>query len=233
MAKQVAYGEASVRDSEGLLVSRATGTFLLHRPDDRPRPPIGPPRWQPVPLPGPSCASGSPSDGCIRRMFVEAALARRRARLRIVLVPRTSGPAGGMAGSPYAGADHPPVPPRHRSSTSSPTSGLPGRSDEPDPPGHPRLQPGAASSLHLGPGHPDRRRGLRRPPRGRDRGRVARSRMDRRRARLRQPGGPARRGPRRLPAGCGPRDRSNITGASSTSAPSCSNRSRSSHRTHR
>jgi uncharacterized protein (TIGR00369 family) len=33
MAKQVAYGEASVRDAEGQLVSRATGTFLLHRPD--------------------------------------------------------------------------------------------------------------------------------------------------------------------------------------------------------
>jgi acyl-coenzyme A thioesterase PaaI-like protein len=33
MAKQVAYGEATVRDDAGLLVSRATGTFLLHRPD--------------------------------------------------------------------------------------------------------------------------------------------------------------------------------------------------------
>jgi uncharacterized protein (TIGR00369 family) len=32
MAKQVAYGEASVRDDTGVLVSRATGTFLLHRP---------------------------------------------------------------------------------------------------------------------------------------------------------------------------------------------------------
>jgi acyl-coenzyme A thioesterase PaaI-like protein len=31
MAKQVAYGEASLRDDEGALVSRATGTFLLHR----------------------------------------------------------------------------------------------------------------------------------------------------------------------------------------------------------
>jgi acyl-coenzyme A thioesterase PaaI-like protein len=31
MARQVAYGEASVRDDEGALVSRATGTFLLHR----------------------------------------------------------------------------------------------------------------------------------------------------------------------------------------------------------
>jgi acyl-coenzyme A thioesterase PaaI-like protein len=31
MAKQVAYGEASLRDAEGALVSRATGTFLLHR----------------------------------------------------------------------------------------------------------------------------------------------------------------------------------------------------------
>jgi uncharacterized protein (TIGR00369 family) len=31
MARQVAYGEASVRDDSGLLVSRATGTFLLHR----------------------------------------------------------------------------------------------------------------------------------------------------------------------------------------------------------
>jgi uncharacterized protein (TIGR00369 family) len=31
LAKQVAYAEASVRDAEGRLVSRATGTFLLHR----------------------------------------------------------------------------------------------------------------------------------------------------------------------------------------------------------
>jgi uncharacterized protein (TIGR00369 family) len=31
MARQVAYGEASVRDGAGELVSRATGTFLLHR----------------------------------------------------------------------------------------------------------------------------------------------------------------------------------------------------------
>jgi uncharacterized protein (TIGR00369 family) len=33
MARQIAYGEATVRDESGLLVSRATGTFLLHRPD--------------------------------------------------------------------------------------------------------------------------------------------------------------------------------------------------------
>ncbi len=33
MARQVAYGEASVRDESGELVSRATGTFLLHRAD--------------------------------------------------------------------------------------------------------------------------------------------------------------------------------------------------------
>ena len=41
MAKQVAYGEATLRDDEGVLVSRATGTFLLHRPDADPaeRPP--------------------------------------------------------------------------------------------------------------------------------------------------------------------------------------------------
>jgi uncharacterized protein (TIGR00369 family) len=31
MARQVAYAEATVRDGEGQLVSRATGTFLLHR----------------------------------------------------------------------------------------------------------------------------------------------------------------------------------------------------------
>lgn len=31
LARQVAYGEASVRDADGQLVSRATGTFLLHR----------------------------------------------------------------------------------------------------------------------------------------------------------------------------------------------------------
>ena len=36
MAKQVAYGEATVRDADGVLISRATGTFLLHRPDPAP-----------------------------------------------------------------------------------------------------------------------------------------------------------------------------------------------------
>jgi uncharacterized protein (TIGR00369 family) len=33
MARQVAYGEAAVRDQKGELVSRSTGTFLLHRPE--------------------------------------------------------------------------------------------------------------------------------------------------------------------------------------------------------
>jgi uncharacterized protein (TIGR00369 family) len=41
MARQVAYGEASVTDDDGLLVSRATGTFLLHRPSDADRPTSG------------------------------------------------------------------------------------------------------------------------------------------------------------------------------------------------
>jgi uncharacterized protein (TIGR00369 family) len=36
MAKQVAYGEASLRDADGALVSRATATFLLHRPEPEP-----------------------------------------------------------------------------------------------------------------------------------------------------------------------------------------------------
>ena len=31
MAKQVAYAEATVRDPDGRIVSRSTGTFLLHR----------------------------------------------------------------------------------------------------------------------------------------------------------------------------------------------------------
>ena len=31
IAKQVAFAEATVKDAEGNLVSRATGTFLLHR----------------------------------------------------------------------------------------------------------------------------------------------------------------------------------------------------------
>lgn len=35
MARQVAYGEAVVRDTGGLMISRATGTFLLHR-EERP-----------------------------------------------------------------------------------------------------------------------------------------------------------------------------------------------------
>jgi uncharacterized protein (TIGR00369 family) len=33
LGKQVAYGEATVRSADGALVSRATGTFLLHRPE--------------------------------------------------------------------------------------------------------------------------------------------------------------------------------------------------------
>ncbi len=33
LGKQVAYGEGSVRAAGGALVSRATGTFLLHRPE--------------------------------------------------------------------------------------------------------------------------------------------------------------------------------------------------------
>jgi acyl-coenzyme A thioesterase PaaI-like protein len=36
MARQVAYGEATLRDAEGTLVSRATGTFLLHRDEATP-----------------------------------------------------------------------------------------------------------------------------------------------------------------------------------------------------
>ncbi len=34
MARQVAYAEATVRDADALLVSRATGTFLLYRHED-------------------------------------------------------------------------------------------------------------------------------------------------------------------------------------------------------
>jgi acyl-coenzyme A thioesterase PaaI-like protein len=33
MAKQVAYAEATVRDADGRLKTRATGTFLLYRAD--------------------------------------------------------------------------------------------------------------------------------------------------------------------------------------------------------
>ncbi|HTZ10253.1 MAG TPA: PaaI family thioesterase [Acidimicrobiales bacterium] len=33
MARQVAYAEATTRDDQGLLLSRSTGTFLLHRPE--------------------------------------------------------------------------------------------------------------------------------------------------------------------------------------------------------
>ena len=36
LARQVAYAEASVTDGERQLVSRSTGTFLLHRPEDGP-----------------------------------------------------------------------------------------------------------------------------------------------------------------------------------------------------
>ncbi|MGP0030571.1 MAG: hypothetical protein ACLPVF_08705 [Acidimicrobiales bacterium] len=37
MARQVAYGEASVRDPDGGIVSRSTGTFLLHRHESTPQ----------------------------------------------------------------------------------------------------------------------------------------------------------------------------------------------------
>jgi acyl-coenzyme A thioesterase PaaI-like protein len=36
MAKQVAFAEATVRDADGRLVSRSTGTFLLHRDSGAP-----------------------------------------------------------------------------------------------------------------------------------------------------------------------------------------------------
>jgi uncharacterized protein (TIGR00369 family) len=36
LAKQVAYAEGAVRDERGRLVSRSTGTFLLHREDAEP-----------------------------------------------------------------------------------------------------------------------------------------------------------------------------------------------------
>lgn len=35
LARQVAYAEATVTDGDGQLVSRSTGTFLLHRPEDQ------------------------------------------------------------------------------------------------------------------------------------------------------------------------------------------------------
>jgi uncharacterized protein (TIGR00369 family) len=34
LARQVAYAEATVTDDEDRMVSRSTGTFLLHRPED-------------------------------------------------------------------------------------------------------------------------------------------------------------------------------------------------------
>jgi acyl-coenzyme A thioesterase PaaI-like protein len=34
MARQVAYAEAALRDQDGVLMSRATGTFLLHREEE-------------------------------------------------------------------------------------------------------------------------------------------------------------------------------------------------------
>jgi acyl-coenzyme A thioesterase PaaI-like protein len=34
MARQVAFAEATVHDPEGILISRATGTFLLYREKD-------------------------------------------------------------------------------------------------------------------------------------------------------------------------------------------------------
>jgi uncharacterized protein (TIGR00369 family) len=37
LARQVAYAEAAVRDTDGRLVSRSTGTFLLHRDPTPPR----------------------------------------------------------------------------------------------------------------------------------------------------------------------------------------------------
>ncbi len=71
MARQVAYGEATVRDEDGALVSRATGTFLLHRPD-----PTRPPRRLTRPCPG-RRARASAASVAARR----ASYARRLLRL--------------------------------------------------------------------------------------------------------------------------------------------------------
>jgi uncharacterized protein (TIGR00369 family) len=43
MARQVAYGEATVHDQKDQLVSRSTGTFLLHRPEPSSAPGRGAP----------------------------------------------------------------------------------------------------------------------------------------------------------------------------------------------
>ncbi len=80
MARQVAYGEATVRDADGALVSRATGTFLLHRPDPEPAPPPDPYR---VPPPGPGVClrllrpPGRPRAVCFACRSVAAASASR------------------------------------------------------------------------------------------------------------------------------------------------------------
>ena len=41
LARQVAYGEATVRDADDQLISRSTGTFLLYRDDASPSTPAG------------------------------------------------------------------------------------------------------------------------------------------------------------------------------------------------
>ena len=96
MAKQVAYGEATVRAADGALVSRATGTFLLHRPDAR-TPPPDPYR---VPAPGPGCAGSAvgPRRGAA---VCFACRVGRRSRLGLLLAPVLPGSAVPAPGPLY------------------------------------------------------------------------------------------------------------------------------------
>ena len=197
MARQVAYGEATARDAEGRLVSRATGTFLLHR-DDR------------VVRFGIALGRMHPS------MFLEAVAAADELGFESVVVPRTPRPAGGHGRVALRRRRAPSrARPRRRSSTSSPTwSFLAGRTSRVRLGTH-VYNLGPPPPLHLGPGRPDRRR---RCPQGRLelgvgagwlRGRMGRAAgldFDSR-------GRPPRRGPRGRADGSGPRSQVEHHGA--------------------
>ena len=105
-----------------------------------------------------------------------------------------------MAGSPYAGSDHPPIPSDVPVFDVFSLPGLPGRPDRADPLRHPGVQHRPAPSLRRGPGRDHPRRGLGGPGRVRHRGQLARGRVGGGRPRLRHPGPPGGRVHRGLPA---------------------------------
>ena len=134
-----------------------------------------------------------------------------------------------MAGSPFAGVEHPPVPPSTPVFDSLAYLSFLRRSNRHDPARDPRLQPGVAPPLCRGPRAVQTRRcRVGRPISNSASGRAGWKASGRRRDSTSRHGEHDWMKPSRSAAACGPSQRWNTTAASSTSGRSCSSPSRTS-----